>query len=594
MSEATRPVASKGRSQCPEKLADLVPGDMLDRRYRILGRLGQGGMGTIYLAEHLQFQRQVAIKVLPPPDPGAQDVSGAVAHERFLVEARAVCHLQHNNLVTYHDFGVELETGRLYLVLELLKGKDLSRVIAKEQPIALSRTVHILGQLCEALTEAHRGGVVHRDLKPANIMLVKRGDDPDFVKLIDFGIARADHLDDGGSLGGSLTGEHKLIGTTGYLAPEYIARQEVSPKVDLYAVGVIAYELIAGHRPFRDKDPQRVMVAHLTLAPEPLDHLQDGRVVPPALSRVIMKALAKDPRERWESASQLRQHLLAAARPLLQKEVSEPTRSANFEGISSTTAIDFAPQATAWGDTEAATPSPVAPPSPGNRSSSAERQEAPASTRRQRAPVPVALVLDEVSASRTFSRSKPRRSWAPWLALGSVAALAAAAFAISRLPAPETVPTATAFSSDEARRSNEMESSRSRYGVEIARGGLDAEQAHSRRAIELSAAAPGSPPARPVRAAGPRLSAKTAPVAEPSNVVADEPISVVITVQPFGEVSLDGRSLGKNRVTASLRPGTHCFRVSNPNRERTICRGVDGATRSLQLSLTTEAVLGTP
>ncbi|MBT9556150.1 MAG: serine/threonine protein kinase [Myxococcales bacterium] len=581
MSEATRPVAARGRGQTPAPTVEvqpqgLAPGDVLDRRYRILGRLGQGGMGTIYLAEHLQFQRQVAIKVLPPPDPGARDESGAVAHERFLVEARAVCHLQHNNLVTYHDFGVELDTGRLYLVLELLKGKDLSRVLAKEQPIPLSRTVHILGQLCDALTEAHRGGVVHRDLKPANIMLVRRGDDPDFVKLIDFGIARADHVGDGGSL----TGEHKLIGTTGYLAPEYIARQEVSPKVDLYAVGVIAYELIAGHRPFRDKDPQRVMVAHLTLAPEPLDHLQDGRVVPPALSRVIMKALAKDPRERWDSASQLRQHLLAAARPLLEKDVSEPTRSSNFEGISSTTAIEFAPQASAWEETDAETPTPAAGP-PG-RSDSAERQTSPASTRRQRALG--SLALDEVSASRTFSRGASRRSWAPWLVLGGAAVVAAAAFAMTRAPSPEPARSPTVAAVDVERRSTETESARARHGLQVAGGGPDAEDSRERRKIELYEAAPAI---RPARAVGARPTPKPlpAPVATAPTPAADTLVSVVVTVKPFGEMSLEGRSLGKNRATVSLRPGRHCFRVSNPSREQTWCRMVSAETRSIQFDL---------
>jgi hypothetical protein len=301
-----------------------------------------------------------------------------------------------------------------------------------------------------------------------------------------------------------------------------------------------------------------------------------------------MKALAKDPRERWDSASQLRQHLLAAARPLLQKEVSEPTRSSNFEGISSTTAIEFAPQASAWEDTDAATPTPVA--APPRRTDSAERQTPPASTRRQRGPS--ALALEEVSASRTFSRTPARRSWAPWLVLGGVAVVAAAAFAISQRSAPE--PALATAAVDVERRSTEDESARARHGLQVAGGGPDVEDSRERQTIELYEAAPVARAARVTAVRAAAAKAPPAPVAAEPTPVADTSVPVVVTVKPFGEMSFEGRPLGKNRATVSLRPGKHCFRVSNPSREQTFCRVVSAETRAIQFDLSPEAGSQTP
>ena len=274
-------------------------------------------MGGVYLAEHLQFRRRVAIKVLLSShrdDPRAR--------ARFEIEARAVCHLQHPNLVTYHDFGMDPETSAHFLVMECLNGVPLSTLVKRQVPVPLSRVVHIVTQICDALTVAHDAEVIHRDLKPANVMLVTHGDDSDAVKLIDFGIA---HVTSRESNRRRLTADGIVIGTTAYLAPEYIQHQIVSPQTDIYALGVMTYELIAGHRPFRNSDRRQLMLMHLTKDPTPLDQLSDGRVVPRLLNNVVLRALAKEPSERFRSIRDFKAHLLAASRPLLGDEVSADT-----------------------------------------------------------------------------------------------------------------------------------------------------------------------------------------------------------------------------------------------------------------------------
>ncbi len=528
-------------------LVELHPGVVLDHRYRLIAPLGAGGMGSLFLAEHLQFQRQVAIKVLP------KETEDASARQRFVVEARAICHLQHPNIVTYHDFGTDEATGRLYLVLELLRGRDLSKLLAEGRPIPLARTIHILSQLCDALGEAHEAGVVHRDLKPANIMLVKRGDDGDWVKLIDFGIARAQHVGDHG-----LTGENRIIGTTAYLAPEYISRQEVSPKVDLYAVGVIAYELISGVRPFRGPDAQSVLMAHLTKPPPRLSALGDGRVVPPALDRVLQRALAKDPRARFDSAQQLKQHLLAAARPLLTGESVETTSKQGPPREQFTTAIDFNP--------------------PDEDVLSASEAPPTSATVRGRAGVrPTAT--DIVPPGR-------RRVWL-WTA-AAAAGIAAVWLALTRFVDPPQADPAPAAPAPVAQTAAaERRASTPAVGPEPA-------GRRERATLSLVGWAPPEPRAADLRE-GPAES-RRAPE-QPPATVADAPAPVAATparprvrltvaVSPYGDVYLAGRLLGRNRFEAQLHVGRHCFEVRNAGgAQRQVCESIRAGQEMVTLRL---------
>jgi serine/threonine-protein kinase len=270
-------------------------------------------MGGVYLAEQLNLGRQIALKVL------RHDVAlDPVARERFVREARAVCHLKHPNLVVYHDFGTESATGRLYLAMEHLQGRSLASLTSQKTPVPIDRVTHIIDQLCGALSVAHRGGVIHRDLKPGNVMLVRRENDKDFVKLIDFGISRVLKGSEGpGQSEIDLTQTGMLIGTTAYLAPEYIRNQVVDERVDIYALGIITYELIAGRRPFEAADQIQMLMKHVHEAPIPFDQLADGRNVPANVNSVVMKALEKDPEKRYATVDAFREDFRSAAASVL-------------------------------------------------------------------------------------------------------------------------------------------------------------------------------------------------------------------------------------------------------------------------------------
>jgi serine/threonine-protein kinase len=292
-------------------------GTVIDDRYQILGQLGKGGMGGVYLANQIKFDREIALKVLVNTA-----MADPVARKRFVNEAKAVCGLQHPNIVVYHDFGTDSDTDCLFLVMERLKGRSLAQVLKSEGMLSIHRVIHIMIQLCDALSEAHAADMVHRDLKPGNVMLVRRGDDPDFVKLIDFGIAKAVHTD---SQSPKLTQMGMIIGTTGYLAPEYITKQIVDLRIDIYALGVMCYELISGRRPFTEKDQIALMQMHINVEPPPLSKLEDGRVVPPSLNAIVLRAMAKDPEKRFQSTAEFKTALIGATKELMDPEASADT-----------------------------------------------------------------------------------------------------------------------------------------------------------------------------------------------------------------------------------------------------------------------------
>ncbi|HIA03203.1 MAG TPA: serine/threonine protein kinase [Myxococcales bacterium] len=294
----------------------FAEGAIIDDRYRILGQLGKGGMGGVYLAEQIKFGREVALKVLLETA-----MADTVARKRFVNEAKAVCTLQHPNLVVYHDFGTDPATECMYLVMERLEGRSLAQVLKSEGALSIGRVVHMMTQLSAALSEAHAAGMIHRDLKPANVMLVRRGEDGDFVKLIDFGIAKAVQAADSPNL----TQMGVIVGTTGYLAPEYIRDQIVDPRIDVYALGVMCYELIAGHRPFEHIDHISVLRMHLDDEAKSLTQLDDGRFVPPELNAVVMQAMSKDPKQRFQNVGEFRNALTKASAVLMDLDATHTT-----------------------------------------------------------------------------------------------------------------------------------------------------------------------------------------------------------------------------------------------------------------------------
>jgi eukaryotic-like serine/threonine-protein kinase len=266
----------------------LEVGQIFADRYEILAQAGRGGMGYVYRARHLGLAKDVALKVLGPHKTGDFE-------ERFAREARAVARLDHSGCVRVLDHGYA--EGSQYIAMELLDGETLGAAI-KVGPLSTSRALDIARQLLLALAHAHSHGVIHRDIKPENIMLVRGGKR---AVLIDFGLASlSDEL--------PLTGVGMCMGSPSYLAPERLLGRPHDIRTDLYAIGVVLYEMIAGVKPFVGASPEQTMHFALYRPPRPLRAIR--RNVPSALDRLIRHALAKDPARRFQDAEEM---LLALA-----------------------------------------------------------------------------------------------------------------------------------------------------------------------------------------------------------------------------------------------------------------------------------------
>jgi serine/threonine protein kinase/Tol biopolymer transport system component len=273
--------------------------------YEIVAPLGSGGMGEVYRARDTRLDRDVAVKVLAPGAAHAGSESSGEHRGRFEREARAIASLTHPHICTLFDVGHEGEIE--FLVMELIEGTDLSVRLASG-PLPLPEAIACASQVADALNAAHRLGIVHRDLKPANIMLVGGGSGrattTPHVKLLDFGLAklRAEH---GEAVGGhtmtaSLTAQGQILGTLHYMAPEQLEGRPVDARADLFAFGVIVFEMITGQRPFAGSSPASVIGAILREPVVPLSQVVP--LVPPALDRIVSTCLAKDPEDRWSSA----------------------------------------------------------------------------------------------------------------------------------------------------------------------------------------------------------------------------------------------------------------------------------------------------
>jgi serine/threonine protein kinase len=288
---------------------DPLVGHTLDDKYFLEDRLGIGGMGTVYRARHLLIDRPVAVKVL-----NQRFVEDEAARTRFRREARAAGRLQHANAVTVTDFGVSRD-GYVYLVMELLEGRNLRDVLAKEAPLDAARSVSLMLQISAAVAAAHEAGIIHRDLKPANIFIVQRADVPAVVKVLDFGIAKlaAESYEDDDDPN-PLTQIGVMIGTPRYMSPEQCNGDELTPAADVYSLGIILYEMLTGAVPFSGTSPLAIAMKHTSEAPRsPRDFVSS---IPPALEQVVLHTLEKLPEDRPSNAAEFRAELLATAERL--------------------------------------------------------------------------------------------------------------------------------------------------------------------------------------------------------------------------------------------------------------------------------------
>lgn len=267
-------------------------GYVIDGRYRVEGILGRGGMGVVYRARHEVIDKLAAIKILlPTEDP---DVV-----ERFVNEARAATSIGNEHIVDTVDFG-ELPDGSTFFVMEYLEGQTLSKLIRQEKCIPVSRTLDIGKQIAEGVGAAHRAGIVHRDLKPENIFLARREGQNDFVKLLDFGIAKMQHVQN------RITRAGTIFGTPHYMSPEQAAGAEVDPRTDIYSLGIILYEMLTGGVPFDAENPMGLLTQHMYNEPVPLTRLDSpSQEVPLGVDAIVLKCLAKKPHGRYASMAEV-------------------------------------------------------------------------------------------------------------------------------------------------------------------------------------------------------------------------------------------------------------------------------------------------
>ncbi|MFY1824493.1 serine/threonine protein kinase [Myxococcus fulvus] len=276
----------EGIGYCPLDGGPLLP-MVLEGRYRLLSQLGEGGMGVVYLAEHMGLGKRVAVKVLR-----GELSRDDTFRQRFEQEAVAASQIGHEHIVDVTDLG-RAPGGELYYVMELLKGQSLGAVLKQEHHLPLARAVHLLSQVCRALEAAHSRGIIHRDVTPQNVMVLSRGGKPDFVKVVDFGLSKLSNRS-----GKKLTETGAILGTADYVAPEQVKGGDVGAYTDVYSVGVLMYELVTGAPPFQADNTFATMLLHLEAPVEPPSRRAPDLGLPTRLDALLLRALAKEPRER--------------------------------------------------------------------------------------------------------------------------------------------------------------------------------------------------------------------------------------------------------------------------------------------------------
>jgi len=274
--------------------------------YHLEREIGEGGMGQVWEATHRLLARPAAVKLISPDALGENPASARRLFQRFEREAQATAQLQSPHTISVYDFGVARD-GSFYYVMELLDGLDLHTLVEEYGPQPAERVTHILIQACHSLAEAHERGLIHRDIKPANIFLCRYGLETDFVKVLDFGLVKPRESDDRPKANLKLTQQQMITGTPGFIAPEAMGDGKIDGRADLYALGCVAYWLLAGREVFEHATLMAMLMAHAQQKPHPLSEVVAS--VPRDLEEVVMSLLAKDPADRPSTAGDLAERL---------------------------------------------------------------------------------------------------------------------------------------------------------------------------------------------------------------------------------------------------------------------------------------------
>ena len=281
--------------------------------YRLVERLGKGGMGEVWRAQHRLLARPAAIKLIRPEVLGGEDLgTRELLLRRFEREAQATARMRSPHTMALYDFGLA-DDGTFYYVMELLDGFDLAELVNRFGPVTPARAVHFLRQVCGSLGEAHEAGLIHRDVKPANVYVCRYGREVDFIKVLDFGLVKHERPDTAEDGAENLSAAHTSPGgTPAFMSPEQaLGERPVDARSDLYAVGCVAYWLLTGSLVFKGVTPMETLVMHVSREPEPPSR-RTTRAIPPDLDGIVLSCLAKDPAQRPQTADELAERLVRA------------------------------------------------------------------------------------------------------------------------------------------------------------------------------------------------------------------------------------------------------------------------------------------
>ena len=297
-------------------------GSTLADRYLIQSLIGQGGMGLVFLAKHTMMERTVAIKMLHQ-----ELLNDPLSVKRFQQEAKAASCLNHPNIITLHDFGITPQ-GQPFLCMEYLQGTPLQDLLKRYGPMDPPRAVRIFGQVCDALHHAHNQGIVHRDLKPSNILLVTHEGDPEFVKVVDFGLAKL--MPWSGKESQHLTKTGEVFGSPIYMSPEQCMGKQLDPRSDIYSLGVTLFEALTGKPPFRGQNSIQTASKHMSELPPTFGAVRPDLTLPPGLEAVVFRSLEKDPAKRYTTMAEMKEAMeraLGADHPIEEPESLTSSRA---------------------------------------------------------------------------------------------------------------------------------------------------------------------------------------------------------------------------------------------------------------------------